>query len=314
MITIKVITDLKEAEFLWRTLSSRQAVVDEWSFRYCFYKYNPHPLKFITAYDDEEPVGLLPLSRHPEYGLEFMAEDPCEDNRVFIKAGYESVIPKLYEAVDETTKCFDIAGSDEFTAKFPLEDYKYVLPLAGLNNFSDFLKTRLNPKRRRSLEKELSDLSQSEIIMAFSRPDEMAENLQLLFKFNLKNFAAESYLLAKEQAAWLDLLKLDFDWRLMTLEIKGLKQAAALSIFYNNHWHYLITGVNFKDFPGLGKYLTKLNIEAAIAAKATVFDAGLGDCGWKHLWHFDKIPQYEFIKVVAENTPVEPVSALAESA
>ncbi len=296
MLTIKIITDLKEAEILWRVLSPQKTIFDEWDFRYCFYKYHFYPLNFITAYEDGEPVALLPLEHHPNYGLKFIAEDPCEENRLFVKTGYEYIIPELYAAVTEAAKCYDISGEDEFTMKMPLEDYKYVLPLKGLGNFSDFLTTRLRAKRRRSLEKELNSLAGHQILASTSRPEEMAEDLNLLFELNTKNFTEESYLLKPEQGAWLDLLKLNFSWRLMTLEIGGIKQAVSLSVLHNNDWHYLITGVNFRAFPGLGKYLAKINIEAAITEGAAVFDAGLGDCGWKHIWHLDKIPQYEFIR------------------
>jgi CelD/BcsL family acetyltransferase involved in cellulose biosynthesis len=91
-------------------------------------------------------------------------------------------------------------------------------------------------------------------------------------------------------------MSLNFDWRLITLKITDVIQAVSLSVLHNSEWHYLVTGVNFKDFSGLGKYLVKVNLEAAIDAKADIFDAGLGDCGWKNLWHFDKISQYNFEK------------------
>ena len=117
-----------------------------------------------------------------------------------------------------------------------------------------------------------------------------------MFSFNTGNFGDESYLLEADQAPWRDLIKLDFDWRLIVLKINEQSQAASLSIKYNNIWYYLITGANFKDFPGLGKYLVKANIDSAIQEGMSYFDAGLGDCGWKNLWHFDKIPQYLFKK------------------
>ncbi len=308
MIEIRETTDLKEAEKLWRSLSPHKTIFDEWDWRYCFYKYNPHPLRFMAAYetgggkgaggDKAELVGLLPLARHPKYGLEFLAEDPCEENRLFIKPGREDVIPILYEAVDEPAKCYDITGDDEFTRNLPLEDYKYILPLQGINSFSDFLNSRLSSKRRRSLAKELEELEKISPESLLVDKGQWPEYLELLFRFNTDNFAGESYLIENEQAAWRDLLKLSFNWRFIAVKIKSEVQAVSLSVFYKGEWHYLITGVNFKDWPGLGKYLVKVNIEAAILAQAEIFDAGLGDCGWKHLWHFDRIPQHEFRKLV----------------
>jgi CelD/BcsL family acetyltransferase involved in cellulose biosynthesis len=97
-------------------------------------------------------------------------------------------------------------------------------------------------------------------------------------------------------APWRDLLQLSFDWRIAVVTVGGQRAGVSLSVLYNNHWHYMITGVNFKNWPGLGKYLVKANMEEAMSLGADIFDAGLGDCGWKHIWHFDKIPQYEFRK------------------
>ena len=298
MLRIREVTDLKSAELLWRGLSYNQTIFDEWDWRFCFYKYNKLPLCFLAAYEDEELVGLMPLERHPKHGLEFFAEDPSEESRPFVKSGHENIIPNLYGAIVGPAKPYDITGDDEFTKKLELEDYKYVLPLEGLNNFTDFLNSRLSAKRRNSLSKEIEAVAKNnfeiEIISPDKNKDKSIETLDSLFSFNVNNFGAESYLLEAEQAPWKDLLKLDFDWRLIALNITGQTQAVSFSIKHKGIWHYLITGANFKDYPGLGKYLVKVNIETAINEGANFFDAGLGDCGWKNLWHFDKIPQYLF--------------------
>jgi len=296
MITISEVHDLKEAERLWRALSPQETIFDEWDFRYCFYKYNPYPLCFLVAFDKGEVVGLLPLQLHPKHGYEFFAEDPCEENRPFIKSGYEKIIVDLYTAVPGAAKCYDITGTDKFTVSLPLEDYKYVLPLAGLKNFSDFLTARLSAKRRRSLAKEIASISASGVKVIKSSGGQAVTHLEDLFIFNNNNFAGESYLKSEEQGPWRDLLQLAYDWRMITLQIGGINQGISLSVFYGGEWHYLVTGVNFKEYPSLGKYLVKVNIGEALAAKAKIFDAGLGDCGWKHLWHFDKRPQHEFEK------------------
>ncbi len=299
MIEIRVIKDLKTAEALWRKISPRQVIFDDWDFRYGFFKHEPYPLCFQAAYEvldgREELIGLMPLQANNNWGgLEFFAEEPCEENRVFIKSGYETVIKQIYDNLQTAGKVqiFDISGEDEYTISLPLEDYKYVLSLAKLSSFADFLSTRLTPKRSHSLVKELmaiSDLRPEVVLNDFT-------DLETLFKLNIANFAAESYLTRKEeQEPWRELIKNPlFDWHLTSLRLNSLTIAVSLAVLYNGHWHYLITGADFKTYPGLGKYLTKINIEEAIKSGADYFDAGLGDCGWKHLWHFNKIPQYEF--------------------
>lgn len=305
MINIQEIKDLATAEKLWRALSPRETIFDEWDFRYCFYKYDVHPILFLAAYEDApdaaeaDLVGLLPLQLHPKHGYEFFDEYNCEENRPFIKPGYEKIIPKLYQAIPGPAKIYDISGSDEFTQKLELEDYSYFLPLDGLNNFPDFLSSRLNSKRRKSLAKEImaAEKNNPEIeIFKNTAKEKSLAALDKLFSFNTHNFGGESYLLNEEQIPWRDLIGHSFDWRFIVLKIAGEIQGVALSVVYNNVWHYLITGVNFKDYSGLGKLMVKIGIEAAIAGKNKTFEAGLGDCGWKHLWHFDKLPQYIFVK------------------
>lgn len=307
MIEIKIISDLEEAKKLWNLLSPKDTIYDLWDFRFCFYKYENYPLSFITAYDGEAPVALLPLQfNEKDKCLEFFAEEFMEESRPFIKKEYEYLIPELYAKIDKTAKLYDItenSDTDEFTKKIPLEDYKYYLPLANYENFSDFLNDRMNAKRRRSLVKEIKEIEDQKVSVEIIKSgdgnlkEDLDKNIELLFNFNFGSFAEESYLLKpSERNAHRDLLYLGFNWRLVIISINGEKEALAFSILYNNSWYYLVTGVNFKSIPGLGKYMVKVNIEEAIKSGLKVYDIGLGDCGWKHLWHFDKKPQHLFIK------------------
>lgn len=290
MIKIREVNDLKEAAELWRVLSPNETIFDEWDFRYCFYKYELHPLRFFAAYEGEELVGLMPLARHPQYGLEFIAEDPSEESRPFVKFGYEHIIPKLYNTIDEPAKCFDISGSDEFTTQLPLEDYKYVLPIKKLENLDNYFKTRFSSKGV-YLKKYFKKFSKMVPEINWNN----RADLETLFSLNIGNFGEESYLNELGQRGWRDLFDLGFDKQLVSIKISGVAVAASLSIYYKGTYYYLINGVS-RDFYGLGNYLTIINIEKAYSLGAEIFDAGLGDCNWKESWHFDKVPQYKFIK------------------
>jgi CelD/BcsL family acetyltransferase involved in cellulose biosynthesis len=304
MIEVRLITDLKEAERFWRALSPNQVIFDDWDFRACFYKYKPYPLRFYVAFEDgseiseaaNEPakaIGLLPLQFNEEWGcLEFFAEDPCEENRVFIKPGREEVIPQLYGALKETAKFYDISGEDGFTRALAIEDNKYILPLDGLKSFTDYLATRLSPKKQRNFRSDFRKIEELDFKVLSGRN----QDLETLFDLNNKNFP-DSYLeTASDRQSWQALLDLPFHWEIISLEIEGKIQAVSLAVLYNNIYFYLINGANFRDYPNLGKYLNRLNIEKAIELKAKHLDAGLGDCNWKMAWHFDSKPQYEFIK------------------
>jgi len=298
MITISEVQDLKEAERLWRALSPQETIFDEWDFRYSFYKHKPYPLCFLVAYERqadgrEEAVGLLPLEHNKSWGgLEFFAEEHCEESRPFIKPGYENIIPKLYEATEGVVKCDDITGADKFTQSLPIEDYIYVLPLAGLETWEDYLKTRLSAKKQRNFRSDCRKVEAAEPKIFYARQ----ADIDFLFHLNSAQFD-DSYLKFKEdREGWKDLLALPFNWQIIGIEVDGLVQAASLSVLYKNNYLYLINGANKTALPGLGKYLNKVNLERALALGANVWDAGLGDCAWKASWHLDKVPQYYFHK------------------
>lgn len=310
MLEFKVITDLETARQLWNELSPGESVFDLWDFRYCFYKYEPYPLYFIAAYETKEPgesgaagaselVGLMPLDRHPEHGYEFMAEDACEESRPFIKPGREDLIPLLYGEVPAPAKFFDITGYDSYTIALPLEDYKYVLPLANLKDFSDFLTSRLSSKKQRNIRQELREIENKEreesrwdLEIVWNNP----ADLESLFSLNVENFGEDSYLNEHGRQGWRELLSLNLNYQLVVVKVEGQAAAASLAIYYHQTYYYLINGVTHR-VNNLGKYLNKINIERAISLGAEYFDAGLGDCNWKEAWHFDRIPQYKFIKI-----------------
>lgn len=307
MIEIRCIQDLKEAERLWRLMSpAYETIINEWEYRHCFYKYKPLPLFFYTAYDikpdgSEEVVGLMPLQYDPEWkGLEFIAEDPCWENRIFVKPGYDDIIPKFYKNLPMKAKFWCISGEDEYTKGLTIYEYIYKFPLAGILSFDNLLRLRLSPKRRKSLIKDIERVEkENEIKFSMEKEINNAEwnaEFDVMFKFNSENIEDSFLKTNEEQLPRRDFIKLSYDWRLAIIKIAGETQAVSLSVVYGNQWQYLLTGVNHKRFPGLGKLLAKKNIEAALKEGMEYFDAGLADCNWKKLWHLDSIPQYEYIK------------------
>ncbi len=300
MISIKEIRDLKTAEALWKALSPRETIFDEWDFRYCFYKYEPLKLCFLAAYEknnneetEDKLVGLLPLQKHPRYGFEFFAEDPSEESRPFIKLGYDYIIADLYAAIPGPAKCYDISGEDEFTVKLPLEDYSYILPLRGFNNFDDFLKARLSSKKSQNMRAEFRKVEVVKPEIIYNN----FEDLDEIFKLSTAKFS-DSYLQSEaERKPWKDLLSLSYNWQIVSLKVAGKIVAASLSVLFNGTYFYLINGTDKNSVPNLGKYLNKVNVERAIELKAEYWNAGLGDCNWKAAWHLDKIPQYLFEKI-----------------
>jgi hypothetical protein len=291
-LEIKEITDLEEAEKIWNEITPGRSIYDNWDFRYCFYKYSPNPLHFFAGYSGNELVGLLPLEYIEEEGgyLGFFAEDFMEDNRLFIKPGYEKYTYDFYRHIKTDVMIDDLAGEDIFTAGLPLEDYKYVLPLSGLKSFRDHLEKSFSSKRRRQFLKARNIVENKSVNIIRGEPSD----IDLLFDLNIRRHGEESYLkLPHKREIFKELAGL-FDVRVSSYAIGGKKEGAAYAIFYKGVYNYLSVGANLTDHENLGAFIGMDNIDFAISLGAEIFDAGLGDCGWKSLWHFNKISQYSY--------------------
>lgn len=292
MFKVKKINNLEEAKKIWNVLSPNLSIYDNWDFRYAFYKHSPAPLHFFAGYEREELIGLLPLQYNEDEGgyLGFFAEEFMEDNRLFLKEGYDKYIPDFYAQVKEDVMVDDIAGEDEFTRGLPLEDYKYVLALGGLKGFSDHLVNSFTSKRRRQFLKVKSEMEKNRI--------EITQNdfsdIDLLFDLNIERHGDESYLSESHNREIFNELVKIFDVRLLTFKVNGVKAGASYSILYKGVYNYLSVGADLKNYSSLGSYIGMENFNYAISLGAKIFDAGLGDCGWKKLWHLDKIPQYSY--------------------
>jgi len=299
MIKKLFINNIIEAEKLWNLLSPEETIYDLWDFRYPFYKVYSYPLYFYTFYDNDEPVALLPLQFNKEWkGLEFIAEELAYDNKPFIKPGYEYLIPELFNDLNLRTKIFDIAEIDDFTKNLPLEENSvYFYDITDFNNFDDFLLSAFpNGRKRYNFKRLFSNLERDhEVKIIYNN----FSDLELLMDFNVKYFGAESYLRTpEERQPFFDLIKLPFNWNMITIEVDGKKLACSLSLTYKDTYYYLIVGSDITEISDAFKYLTKVNLEEAIKNKVKIFNCALGRGGWKEYWHLKKYPQREFMKEV----------------
>lgn len=290
--SVKIITDPKEAEKLWQLLSPKENIYDLWDFRYCFYKYDNYELNFYAGYVDGELMGLMPLQYDSKGYLDYFGGDFMESNRIFTKPGYENYIPNFYASIERIAKLDDIVGSDEFTQKLDMEDYKYTLNLDSLKKYNDFIEKYLSGKAKKNLKREIKQIKENEL--------KITENdfgdLDLLIDLNISNFKDDSYfVLPNWRQTFHDLIKLNFDFYLITISVNGKKQAVSLSILYNGVYSVLAVGSS-REVPNIGKYLTLKNFQKAIDLKAKTIDFGMGDCGWKKHWNLEKTPQFEFYK------------------
>jgi len=289
-LDFKIIKDLSRAKEIWQQLSPNETLWDDWDFRYCFYKYYNWELFFYTGYLNAEVVGVLPLQYNPEKKfLEFFGGNYMEENKVLLKKGCEQFIPDFYKQVDREAELSDISGQDSFTKNLPLQEYKYLYNLSGISTLEQFMDKYFDPdsrkKKRRLLKEEV------EIIY-----NNFAD-FDLMIDLNLKNFGKESsFNLPFRKEIFHDLFKLNYEPILLTSIINGKKEAVSFALKYKDKFISLNSGVNSTSFPWLEKYLILKKVAKAIELKCLVFDACVGNCGWKENWHLEQIPQFKFVK------------------
>jgi len=299
MIEIKVINDLKTAESLWNELSPKETIYDLWDFRYCFYKHDPQALYFYAAYDAGRPVALLPLQYNQELAcLEFFAENFMENNRPFFAAGYDYLLPQLFNSdFGRPVKIYDLDGIDEFTRALPLEDYVYFIDLQNLHSFNDYLLKAFSDRKKRAKFRRIITLLEEKhevkiVINNFS-------DLELIMDLSVKKFGDESYLKTdRERRPFFDLIKLPLDWQAVTIIVDGVKIAGSLSVLYQGTYFYMLAGADMVKLPDIFKYLTKVNLELALTKNAKIFNCSLGECNWKNHWHMNKLAQYKLVRSI----------------
>lgn len=293
-LRFEIIKELGQVKKIWGQFTPDRHIFDLWDFRFVFYKYFQFPLYCIVGYDGDTPIGILPLQFNTETKVyEFFGGYFMEENTVFVSLGHEETIPAFYEQVPTPALLGGIMPNHVCEKAFPLDDYKYVLPLAGINTFEDYLNTRLKSSARSSMRYRVRKTEDIGIRVEEGDPD----GLNILIDFNLKHFGAESsfhYPYRKE--IYHDLTALSVEVYILTYIINDIKEGASIALKYKNKYISFNKGSNSKQYPTLPTYMTSKNIEYAIQKGATEYDVLMGNYGWKESWHFDKIPQNKLEK------------------
>ena len=294
LLNIKLINNIEEAKNVWNKLTPNKFLCDNWDYRYCFYKYFNYPLYFYVGFDKEEIVGLFPLQfNEDEKYLEFFGGGFMRDNRVFIKPGYENNIKRFYNAISMPVRLIHIIGQDQFTKHFNIPIQKYIADLSIIKDINDYFFQNFKAKTRHGFLKKIKLIELMNPIIV----ENNYEDLDLMFELNKKAFGEKSsFNKPYRTEAFNDLFKLNFDTHLLSYVINEKKEAVSFSIKYNDVYNYINTGSNKNNEINLGSYIIYKQIERAIKFKAKYLDAGMGDLGWKEIWHLEKKPQYSFEK------------------
>ena len=312
-IKFRVVDDIETAKSMWEYSSPHEEIDDDWNFRYAFYKYLKFPLHFIAGYHDHKPVGLLPLQWNTGKGptpesyefkknfIEFFGGDDMDSNKVFVKPGYEDLIPAFLQQINEPAVLAPLA-SPYMIANHTPEAYttKYIADLKDMTEFRDFTTKYFDGKGRGKLNNQLSKLYRSYEIKI---EDAKAEDLEMLFDYNKERFGeTSSFQWEYRKQVFRDLMS-QYDHDVFKVVINGDTKAISFSLLYKKTYLSMNIGYDYA-IRDLGKLVVSTQFERAIKLKSELYDGGKGDSGWKEQFHLDKIPQYRLTIPSALNAHV----------
>lgn len=294
-LQFKIITDILEAEKIWRTLSPNLSVFDDWDFRMCFHKYYQTELSFIAGYDGDTLIGLLPLQVTKDGVLEFWCGSYMEDNRLFIKAGHENQVPAFYDYIKTLGKKITldyIAGNDTYTTSLPVTGYKYVLPLTCANTEA-YIEQTFHGETKKKLKKRLKKVADLNVHIT---PDVFAD-FDLFVRYNLEMFADSAF---RDRPHHVEIFKEllkehpNFKARFLTFAVGEEKLAITMGLIYHDTYVSINRGFAATVDASFKEYVQIKKIEDAITLGCKYFDGMAGDYGWKERWGMQKVVQYKF--------------------
>lgn len=303
VLEFKCVTDIDEAEKIWRRFSPEETLYDAWEFRALFQKYHQKEIRFYCGYLAGELIGCLPLQYNAEKGwLEFFGGDYMEDNRLFLKDGFEEYRPNFYEYVKtlgETIHLECIRGEDAFTSALELQDYKYVLPIEKYQSHEEYVADVFSSETKKTLLKKMRRVERLGVEITKNK----FEDIEKLFEFNIAMFGDHSSFSDRpfHKEIFRELLNLSpkFTTHLLSFSVAGVLTAVSISIEYRGIYAYILLGSDPNGVKDMATYINLQNIQNAIPAKAKFVDCFVGAYGWKDRWHFTPIPQYKYFFGIA---------------
>jgi hypothetical protein len=287
---IVTITDLDQAQKLWEQCVQSPSWYNQWDIRKLFFLTKGYAdVAFYVVTEHDLPIALLPLQLSKKSRtLEFFGGRFFEDNQVWGIS--EEAKQILYQSLGGSINLDSILPSDHnYDQRIELGDEKFVLPLQGYTDGSDYLQL-FSSKRRNNLRRAFKKLTKNNLEITVGQPSD----LEHLFALNIQRFGEESIFNdEKHSNCFREMLSLPYDWRIYTFTIHKKVEAVSLGVLLHNTYIYHNAGTNVAAYPNLGSMVIHHNIAMAIEGKADYFDAGSEDLGWKSRWHLNPIQLYK---------------------
>lgn len=290
VIVFRELSDIEECKRIWKSLVTIETVYDDWDFRVCFYD-ETNPIHFLTAFDKEIAVGLLPMQFNvKENYLEFFGGNFMENNQIYVKGDYEYLRKDMIDSIKKPARLRCMTPQDKYIASLPIDEDTFKINTENLNNLNSFI-NKFNSKDRNYYRKSIARVTELNPTITNTREG----NLDLLIKLNIDRHGDDSFMCESDIcSAFSKLQTSNFNINLQSIIFDGVTQSIAFCLNYRSTYSVLMTGSNREAVNGLGTFEKLKTIEYAIDNKIKYVDFGRGDCNWKIAWKLDASPLYEY--------------------
>ena len=296
-LVVKTETDIEKCWQLWEKFSPKKSIFQLWDFRYSWYQgwgFQPY---FYTIYLGKKPVAVLPLwfneiDKKYEWFGGYWPEDNCffvSDTDFILPLLKIAPKPILLNAIEESDSLLPFKDI-YFTTDTP----KYIINASSYKTVEEYFMT-LKKKNRHHLRYYKSQFSQIVTKIEFVEGDE-SKNLRTFFKLSIFDYER------KEEDSFSEYRKKQ---RLKTFEMiyknQGIYKIVSLYIWvgdylaaydilgiYKNNLYLLTGAADLQRFPGLGVYITAIELEKAWEWGVSLIDCMQEDYNWKHKYFTPK--------------------------
>ena len=300
MISVRVVSDNAECRALWQKMIPQEYLSDLWQVRESFHRHYQRDHFFVVAEENNQPVGLLPLSWIPEesyygyfpgevwHGLTWIEQNRliARDQEVFDfmfdwlhkqKISYH--LRYLLESpfMDQNNSAVDEIGYLFHPPKYDYQMDKY---------FEEFSR-----KSYKAIHKEIKNFEEQ----GLNYRTDCLEDFEEMIRLNKDRFGESSYFTDERfSAGFRDVMRFchaNGMLRMVTANVRNEIAAVDMGIVYNGTYTLLAGGTN-ENFRGIAKIINLYHMQHSCLEQFQLVDFLCGNFSWKTMFHLTPRPLY----------------------
>jgi len=296
-LVVKMETDIEKCWQLWEKFSPKNSLFNLWDFRYSWYQGWQYPPIFYTIYFGKKPLATLPLwFNEKEKTYQWFGGTWPEDNYFFV-ADEDFILPLLKIAPKPIYLNAIVPQASFWKLRemyFQDDSPKYVISSSFYKTFDDFLLS-LKKKNRHHLRYYYKKFSEMVKKVEFVEGDE-SQNLSTFLKLSIFDFERKGegsfseYRREQRMKTFAMIYKNQGVYKIISLYIWIGDYLAAYDILgiYKNNLYLLTGAADLQRFPGLGVYITALELKKAWEWGVSLIDCMQEDYHWKYKYFTPK--------------------------